>query len=198
MADINLTPLLRKRLAPYPRTLGRYNSSELFGISKGWTTPEKWIQPTYFNLTALTSMWNGMIVHDYVQQLLDESKNEVKVVHEHTFGDNQTIQLVAKVDHLPDNEIWEFKSSKNIHTKAKPGHEYQARLYCTTHERPLARIFQPVQNDNGIFLKEIGVVHRDDAWFQEQMLMLQDFHIKVVDLLNREYGGKLPDINASI
>jgi len=200
MAHLNLTPLLRKRLAPYPRTLGRYNSSELFGISKGWTTPEKWIQQTPFNVTALMAMWNGMIVHDYVQDLLPSECNEVKKVYSHEYAPGQTIELVAKVDHLPNDpfEVWEFKSSKEEHKSAKPGHKYQAKLYCTVHERPLARVFQPVQNERGLFLKEIGVEERDDKWFLEQMDMLSEFHKQVVHIVNTQYGGQLPELNSSI
>lgn len=195
-----MTPLLRKRLAPYPRKVGRYNSSELFGISKGWVTPEKWIQQTHFNVTSLMAMWNGMIVHDYIQDLLPSECNEVKKVYEHKIDDETTIQLVAKVDHLPlhVHEVWEFKSSKNINNTAKPGHKYQAKLYCTTHERPLARVYQPVQNDKGLFLKEIGVEIRDDVWFVEQMDMLANFHKEVVKLLDEKYGGVLPGLNEAI
>lgn len=196
MTDLNLTPLLRKRFAPYPRTRGRYNSSELFRISRGYITPEQWITPRPWGLPAMLGMWNGNLVHDYIQQLLPRECSEIKVVHQHQITTTETIQLVAKADHLPNHEnaVWEFKTSKKKYKKSTKEHEYQAKLYCTIHKRPTGKIYQPVQNENGLFLKLIGTVSRDDNWFREQMKILEAFH-KQVEVIWDDNGGILPDFN---
>lgn len=181
--SLNLTSLLRQRLAPYPRTIGRYSSSELYYILNGEKTPEEWLNPKPFPLALLLAMWNGMIVHEYVQELLlGNGTNEQKFIHEHTLPDGEVITLVAKIDHLPntENTVWEFKTSKNELPEAKKEHEFQAKLYCTIAERPQGKIFQPVQHwKSGLFLQHIGTVERDDVWFQEQMKKLEEFHYKV-------------------
>lgn len=200
MTDLNLTPLLRKHFEPYPRKRGRYNSSELFRIARGYLKPEEWAQPRPWGLPAMLGMWNGRVVHDYIERLLPREGNEVKIVYEHNITPTQTIQLVAKADHCPPHlpsEVWEFKTSKEGLKKSKPEHEYQLKLYCTIHQKQKGVIYQPVQNGNGLFLKNIGEVSRDDNWFREQMTILEEFH-KKVEVIWEDFGGELPDPNATL
>lgn len=180
MQDIDLTPALRKKHGNYPRKRGRYSSSELYGITHGYTSPQNWLNPPEKKVLDMLRMWNGTLVHDHIQRLLPPELSEIK--KEHLWNG---ITLVAKVDHLPkhENTVWEFKSAEEEMAASKESHEYQGKLYCTIFERPQTKIFQPVQSpDHGLFLKHIGTVDRDDVWFQKQLEKLYEFHLKVEEL----------------
>jgi hypothetical protein len=184
--DLNLTPLLRQKHSNYPRTIGRYNSSELYYIINGLTSPEEWLNPKSRPLPLLMAMWNGTLVHQYIQDLLPSECNEVKIEYQHTLsGTEDVITLVAKIDHLPNyspytDEAWEFKTSKNELPEAKAEHVFQAKTYCTVAKKSIAKVFQPVQHVSGLYLKHLETVNRDDVWFEEQMKKLEDFHYQVL------------------
>ena len=71
MTDIDLTDKLREKMKSYPRTRGRYNSSELYYITKGYTTPEEWFNSPEKDMKQITDMWNGIGAHDQIQELLE-------------------------------------------------------------------------------------------------------------------------------
>jgi len=178
--DIDLTPMLRKKMASYPRKRGRYNSSEVWGIMNGYVTPENWMQPRAKSPIEMLRMWGGILVHDHVQRLLPAETNEVKLVHAY-----KDIVLVAKADNVPkdpSDEVWEFKSSAKAMDNSKPYHDYQVRLYCSIFKREKGIVFQPVQNSKGLFLKRIGTIARDDVWFEQELEKLYQFHLKVEKL----------------
>ncbi len=175
--DIDLTNALREKMKSRPRVRGRYNSSELWGILNGYTTPEEWLHPKERTPIELLRMQMGIIVHDHIQKLLPPEGNEVKKEYHY-----QDIVLVAKVDHLPPHlpdEVWELKTSQEPMEHAKPWACEQIKLYLSIFERPKGIIFQPVSNAQGLFLKRIGEVCRDDKWFLGQMEALVKFHRKV-------------------
>ena len=181
MSDINLTPILEKKMASRPRVRGRYNSSEMWAITHGFLTPEEYFKPKPRAALDLTRMWSGIVIHEQVQQLLGQPK-EKKV--EHKVGG---ITLVAKADYIPldvDDEVWEFKTSEIEMDKAKTWHIEQTKLYCTLFEKQRGCIYQPVQNNSGLFLKLVGVVERDDMWFNKQIEKLLSFHGRVEMLWN--------------
>jgi hypothetical protein len=69
---------------------------------------------------------------------------------------------------------------------SKPWHEYQVKLYCTMFERPRGVVLQPVENKDGLYLKEIGYVTRDDQWFADEMAKLYAFHLTVEEILRKK------------
>ena len=181
MNDLNLTKLLLKKMGSYPRKRGRYNASELYGITKGYVTPELWLNPKPKLAKDAIKMWNGTLAHEQIQKLLPKEGCELK--REHLY---KGITLVGKADYQdasdPNSDIWEFKTSDVLMDTAKEGHEYQGRLYCTMFQRPRTIIYQPVQTADSLFLKNLGFVTRDDEWFDEQMEKLYAFHLKVEPL----------------
>jgi hypothetical protein len=72
-------------------------------------------------------------------------------------------------------------------TSSKPWHDHQVKLYCTMFEKKNGLVYQPVKNDSGVYLKHIGTVERDDAWFQKELEKLYVFHQRVEHLWNQ--GG---------
>lgn len=178
MTDIDLTPFLIRKNAGRPRTRGRYNASELYFILNGLTTPEQWLNSPQRSVEEIIRMWNGTAAHNQIQDLIDAPPESKK-----TFT-HMGVTLVAKADYLPEDrdEVWEFKSSQKPIKTAKDYHLHQTRLCCTLFERGKGIVFQPVVNERGVFLKNLGEVERDDAWFMRQMDALADFHRRVEPL----------------
>lgn len=178
--DINLTKKLQKKFVSWPRTRGRYSSSEIYGILQGWTTPEQWLNPPEKAIKDILNMWNGTGMHNQLEALIGPDNCEEKRTYTY-----KGITLVGKADYLPPHkphQVWEFKTSVKTMEKSKPWHDHQVKLYATMFERDEGVIFQPVQNENGLFLKELGVVKRDDKWMEAEMEKLYRFHLKVEKL----------------
>ena len=178
--DIDLTDKLREKMKSYPRTRGRYNSSELYYITKGYTTPEEWFNSPEKDMKQITDMWNGIGAHNQIQELLGKQFCEKKA--ELVYKD---IILVAKGDFFPPalpDEVWELKSSDKLMKIAKPGHIYQAKIYCSMFNKKTGTVFQPIQNKDGVYLKDLGSVERDDKWFESQLELLYQFHLQVEKL----------------
>lgn len=183
--DINLTQKLRQKMASRSRIRGRYSASEIYAINYGFRegklTPEQWMRSPERSTKELLTMWSGTGMHNQIQGLLGgRDYKEEKV--EFPYKD---IIIVAKADfmpsHLPD-EVWEFKTSEKLMKKAKPWAEHQVKLYTTMFKKKKGTIYQPVQDDDGIYLKDLGSVERDDEWFENEMRMLYDFHLRVEEV----------------
>src|ERR1035437_2156942 len=167
MTDINLTPKLKMKMASRSRVRGRYNSSEIFAITHGFRsgklTPEQWMHAPERTTKELLMMFSGIGLHTQIQGLLGgKNYEEEKIVYPY-----KDIVVVAKADFMPPHkpdEVWEFKTSDTVMAKAKPWQISQTKLYCTIFEKPFGVIYQPLQDDDGIYLKDIGRVERDDAW----------------------------------
>lgn len=183
MSDINLTPVLRSKMGMNrPRIRGRYNASELWAIANGYLTPEQYFSPKPRTVNDFMKMWSGIIVHEQVQKLLGQDK-EKKVEYK-----RDGVTLVAKADYLPgdiQDEVWEIKTSETEIDKAKPWFKYQTRLYCTMFNKKRGVIYQPVFSRDGLFLRDIGTVERDDDWFEKQIQVLLKFNEEVEKIWER-------------
>lgn len=183
MADYNLTQKLKDKMAPRPRVRGRYNSSELWGIVNGYTTPEQWLNAAPRAVSELLSMWAGIGAHNQIQELLGVEYAEKKIEYKY-----KDIVLVAKADYMPPHadEVWEFKTSDKRMDKSKPWHDYQVRLYASMFNKPRGLVYQPLQDKDGVYLKHLSTVTRDDAWFEGELEKLYQFHLKVENLLLKQ------------
>lgn len=172
-----------EKMVSYPRTRGRYSSSELYGILHGYITAETWINPKPKEPKDCLKMWNGTVTHKFIQDLLPQDLNEVKTTISY-----KGITLVAKADHLPSHvdEVWEFKTNDEELDVAKDGHKFQTKLYCSMFKRAEGKIYQPVQTSDGLYLKDVGTVKRDDSWAMEQMEKLYQFHLSVERLYEQK------------
>lgn len=195
--DLDLTPLLTKRFAPYPRTLGRYSVSDIWAIlSRNWKgerykSAHEWLHQSPPDLEGMLRMYNGIIQHEQVQGMLAKEKCEVKKVLPY-----KNLSIVAKADYLPDDpEGWEFKTSAEPLDKSKKWHDWQGRFYCTMFDRPVWAILQPVIKDSKLMLREIGRVERDDEWVYERLEELLEFHEEVLAELRKV---KLADVEKLI
>jgi len=184
MDDINLTQKLRQKMGGKSRVRGRYNSSEIYAINHGFggskLTPEQWMNPPERTAEELLKMWSGIGIHNQLEDLVGKENSEIK--REFIYKD---IILVAKVDYLPPHrpdEVWEWKTSDKLMKDAKPWHRHQVGLYLPIFDRPVGRIYQPIQDKDGLYLKHLGKVERDDKWFEEELKKLYLFHLDVENL----------------
>lgn len=184
MRDIDLTGRLKKKMGTRPRVRGRYNSSELYFVNNGMTTPEQWINPSDKSVKEILTMWNGIGMHNQLEDLLGKEHSEKKVEYSY-----KGIILVGKVDYLPPDlpdEVWEFKTSEKKMTSSKPWHDHQVKLYCTMFEKDHGLVYQPLRDTDGIYLKHLKTVDRDDVWFNTEMEKLYQFHLKLEELWERK------------
>lgn len=181
---IDLTPHLIKSMKSYPRTIGRYNSSEIYAILHGWVTPETWLNPPQKTVKEMKVMWKGTWAHNQIQSILKKDLCEQKNVAEY-----KGIKIVGKADYMPDEEyidqVWEFKTSESVMEKAKDWQKFQVKMYTTMFKRDKGVILQPVETETQILLKVLGEVKRDDDWFVIQMEKIYQFHLEVLKLLNK-------------
>lgn len=178
--DIDLTQRLRLKMAPRPRVRGRYNSSELWFLINGGTSPQTWMNSPEKSMKELLAMWGGTGMHNQLEDLLgrEHSERKAEVVY-------KDIVLVGKADFFPPglpDTVFEFKSSDKKMKEAKPWHLHQVKLYCTMFAKAKGMVYQPMQNDDGLYLKHLGTVERDDKWFEGEMEKLYQFHLEVEKL----------------
>ena len=175
--DIDLTQKLRQKMNSKSRVRGRYNSSELYFINAGLTTPQQWLRPVDKEMKEVLTMWAGIGMHNQLEDLFGKDNCEAKkeVVY-------KNIVLVGKADYLPpdkQDEVWEFKTSEKAMKDSKAWHDHQVKLYCTMFNKKYGKIYQPVQNKDGVYLKHLKTVDRDDKWFEQELEKLYQFHLKV-------------------
>jgi len=196
---IDLTEKFMATQAGWPSKLGRYSCSKIHSMLEGSKLP--WGCPVnkYFtieepNFTSAMRMSKGTRAHEFVQKFLDPSKCERKYIYNyygHKDPRNGTTPaqdengvivapifvVVAKVDYIPDDSVWEIKSSDDVFSKPKDYHTYQAKLYTSICDRPLAMIFQPLETEERFFLAQVGEsIPRDDEWFDGEMQKLHAYH----------------------
>ncbi len=90
------------------RTKGRYYSSELTGIIKGYLTPQKWLNPDPIDLLGAKRILTGVAFEEMLTKVFEETgvdfkpqvKKEIKI---------EDITLVAKLDFLFPTWILETK-----------------------------------------------------------------------------------------
>lgn len=194
MSDIDLTPLMMKGAAGYPRKRGRYSASDLWWITSGKMSPEKWLHQEEKTVDDVFRMWDGSLIHHGVQEVLQRGYKEEK----REYPAERGVVIVGKADYLPTakdgvvdlNEVWEIKSSAKLMTTAKPWHIHQTKLYCSMFGKDIGRIFQPVRGSASLTLRELGIVKRDDAWFLQQVEKLYEFHELVEQLWESEITTK--------
>ena len=151
--------------------IGIYFYSLTYGTMEGGEEAILWSENHYTQ-----EDWKRIVFEATAKAIREEQKKE------YSYKD---IILVGKVDYMPPNipdEIWEFKTSEKKMVKSKPWQDHQVGLYCTMFERNYGIIYQPVQNEEGIYLKHLSMVERDDEWFEQELKKLYIFHQEVEKL----------------
>jgi CRISPR/Cas system-associated exonuclease Cas4 (RecB family) len=162
MKEINLTDYLRGEKRE--RKLNRFSVSELYYLLAGWTTVEEYLKGKEFTIKNLWEMKLGELKHQWIQDFLKKDYEcEIKKVYK-----VDDLEIVGKADLIAKDHGIEIKTGK-ARDKASRSQEFQARMYCTIFEKPVFYIMQPYHNHEKAYLKTIGVVHRNDKWFETQI-----------------------------
>jgi hypothetical protein len=139
--------------------------------------PDQWMKAPEKEMKDVLTMWSGIGMHNQIQELLGKEFCEEK--KEFVYKD---IVLVGKADYLPPDkpdELWELKTSEKAMKTSKMWHDYQTRLYCTMFGKEHGLIYQPVQNADGVYLRHLKTINRDDHWFEMELEKLYQFHLLV-------------------
>jgi len=196
---MNITPLLLKTFKKKPAEIGRFNVSEIYGLLKGYTSPEQYLKGEQVSFKSALQMANGVAKHKLIQDLFrDEAGWEIEKkieafwyqgklyrAGEAILVDNINIDIkpewtiIGKADLIFKDTIYEIKTSKDLMFEARPWAEYQVKIYLTLFEKPAGVIVQPVIRKNGLYLKEIGRIKRDDEFVRGEFKKLNEFFIKL-------------------
>lgn len=187
----DLTASLLEANKPYERTKGRYNASELWGIThtdwngNPYLTPEMWVENKQKEFPQVFRMWEGSNKHKAIQELFqyDQQLKDYEIEKKIEYKVNDNITLVAKADAIKD-DILEIKTTNEVLYKAKPSHIYQLKLYLSIFEKPNGYIVQPIIRGDKLLLNIIGSSKRDDIFFKKECDKLIEFHKKVC-LINK-------------
>lgn len=175
---IDLTESLISHYAIRPGIVGRYSVSGIWGINNGFTSVKEFLSGKKVTAKEAIRMSNGKWKHNQIQELLGTHYKIEEKVEKIMVGVGW--KLVGKVDFMDDGTIYEIKTTDFLLTAPKPWHESQVKLYCTLFERPVGHIVQPIIKDGHLILKLVGSVKRDDMWFEDEMLKLNEFHKKLI------------------
>ena len=186
---IDLTELLLASHSRGPREIGHYRASDLYAITHGYLTPEKFLKPDPIDFLGAFRMWQGTWRHKQVQELLEKyGEEKYEIEPERTISLGEGVTLRGHADALSGSqEVIEIKTSDKVRGQATAGHLYQARVYCSLFDRRVGIVVQPVfvekdGNPVKVYLKEIGRVEKNEVWFQQQLEKLRAFHTAVTKL----------------
>lgn len=168
---------------------GRYSVSDVYFINHATgplkLTPEKWMRPDPKSMKDILNMWQGTGMHNQIQALLggrDYKESKAEFVY-------KGIVVVGKADFMPPekpDDVWEFKTSEKLMTTSKPWHDHQVKMYTTMFKKKRGLIYQPVQNAEGLYLRHLKTVERDDVWFEKELEGLYQFHLEVEKLWKKQ------------
>uniref|UniRef100_A0A7V3N5U6 YqaJ viral recombinase domain-containing protein n=1 Tax=candidate division CPR3 bacterium TaxID=2268181 RepID=A0A7V3N5U6_UNCC3 len=92
-----------------PRQLGRYWSSDLYSIVKGYLTPENFFESSKVDLEGCKKMITGVAFENMLNQIFTEMKINYEYQVKKEYQVNDEIVLVAKPDFVFPNFILETK-----------------------------------------------------------------------------------------
>jgi hypothetical protein len=173
---MNITSLLLKTYRKKPAEIGKFNVSGIYGLLKGYTSLEQYLKGEQISFKSALQMANGVAKHRLIQDLFkDEVGWEIEKKIEYKPPEYEWT-IIGKADLIKDDTLYEIKTSKDLMFEAKPWAEYQVKIYLTLFEKPEGIIVQPIIKKNGLYLKEIGRIKRDDEFVQGEFKKLNDFY----------------------
>ena len=127
---MNIDDLIRKYVnKETERTFGRYNSSELYAILKGYTKPEDFFKARDIDYYGSKLISEGVAIEDYLSKVFKETNVDCEYQIKKEIKINDEIILVAKPDYIFKNFIIELKRPKEINEKVPEKWAYQLEAY---------------------------------------------------------------------
>ena len=185
---MDITELLLKRFAPQKQEIGKFNASSIYGITHRYTNIEEYLNGKQFSFIEAFRCWNGTAKHNQIQELFEGLEEyEIEKRAEYKYKD---FVVVGKADLLTKDQIIEIKTSQDLMSEAKPWALYQCKIYCSLFDRTKGIIVQPIIKGSSIELKELGVVEKDDKFFQKELVKLENFHKQVLEYVKEKENKK--------
>ena len=171
-----------------PREIGRYYSSELAKIRKGWFKPEEFFDPKPIDSTGLGNINRGVAYEARWAEVFEATDTGLK--HEPTKQELKIddFVIVSKPDFMSETAILEMKTPttrtlNNYIFKGQIPYWYQDQLCCYSKtfgkDVYLAIAYDtPEQNFNLMTIKYIS----DPVLWRATIEALKDFHAKLKTL----------------
>ena len=173
---IDLTKKFLEIQAFKPPILGKYHISGLWGVLNHYDTLQGFLKGKTIDFPTALKMKMGTLKHQLCQECLEgwelEKKIEFKIP-------NTNITLIGKCDAIKGNTILEIKTSDHLISEAKRWHIWQIKMYLSMFNVENGIILQPIVK-NGLFLKSIGEVKKNDTWFKKQLELIHKLHLEAV------------------
>lgn len=174
MTQFDLTDIFLTKQQHKPVEVGRYSISRLWGVLNHYCSLEDFLKGETISFKSALQMKMGVLKHDLIQELLPDWKIEVKTEYKY-----KDFVIVGKCDASKDDTILEIKTSDKLIETAKRWHEWQVKMYLSMFKKEKGIIVQPIITSSKLFLKEIGVVKRDDLWFKKELLKIEELHNEI-------------------
>ncbi len=154
------------------RKIGRYHSSELWGLLNGKVPPSKFLELRVFTEEDMKKMQWGTIIHAGVQELFkyEEKKYELKIADD--------ITIVGKIDLEIGDKIFEFKSREDIEAFEEIPSWYDLQCQCYLEMKKVDELYLYLIGWG--LSRRLFVVKRNKNTFQEIVNGLKDYHAKVM------------------
>lgn len=165
-----------------PRVLGRYNSSEIYGIMKGYVKPKDIFEKRKIDERGCRLISEGVSIEDYLNKVFEEMGVDVEQQAKKEIKIDDEITIVAKPDYLFKKAIRELKRPMNVCEEFPDKWKPQCELYYRTFNLPVA----VWQVEYPITITQLDYKPSDDLWEQIKVEVKQ-FH-KKVKKLNEQNG----------
>jgi len=110
----------------HPRKIGRYWSSEVQYIKKGYVTPENFFGKTDIDIGGCRLILTGMAMEDMLTKIFEDQKVECKMQEKRVLKIGKEIELVVKPDFVFEDFVVETKFPFSL---VKPGMIPERYLY---------------------------------------------------------------------
>jgi len=189
---IDLKPAIMEEIEENQRDreVGRYRVSEIYALLNNWTPPKEYLLREKIDFINAYQMWRGTGKHKDIEGLMKRLGYEVEVPIEKKVGE---MTISGRCDFTSKDFIGDLKTGLELIGASKKWQDFQVKMYCSLFEKQYGYIVEAIEKTDYIpnkanrltikvvdcYLKVIGVVEKDDKWFDEQMVLLEKYHNKL-------------------
>ena len=157
-----------------PRVKGRYNSSEIYRIIKGYTTPKNFFDERKIDNKGVQLISRGVATEDYLTKVFKEMGVKCECQAKKVIEIAPGIVLVAKLDYLFKDRIIEVKHPSRTFTEIPPWYQYQCEAYYRAYNLPVY-VWEVSEPFN---ITELPFTPSESRW-EEAKKALINFHSKL-------------------
>lgn len=164
-----------------PREIGRYFSSELFGIINNYLKPQDFFKPRQIDEMGSKYISEGVAIEDYLTKVFTEQKIPVDCQAKKEIVISEGVVLVAKCDYYFGDYIVELKRPANLSSEIPPKWQYQLEAYARVFELPvyLWQVYYPLT------IKQLKYTPCDKRWEKIKEKLLE-FHEEIIKIKSKK------------